>query len=1231
MTAQYPNGSTRNVTAASTGTNYTISNPAIATITAGGLVTAVSNGTVVIQANNDGATGIITATVLVGGATVGGIPVSWLVANGLNPTDPIVHLLDTDRDDLTNLQEFQSGTDPNKPDTDADGLRDGDEVNKHKSSPLLTDTDGDRIPDGVEVQNATNPADRNSYDLQKAVATSTLTPPSFTLTTTVANPTASIQLNWKVTLIDGKTTLDLTGDPRTSYTSSNLNVCSFGGQLGLVFSGAAGNCVITVRQSTLTATVPGTVRSFAPTEVSALNVPGAVAVDVAGTFAYIAAGTAGLTVVDVANRLQPVARGTLAGIGNAQAVRAVGHTVFVADTAGFLRVVSAQNPLAPSLLASLPIPGSPIALAVHGTTVAVAAQSGGVSLVNLSNPAAPVLVRTFATPAPALGVDFDAQTGLTAIAMGTGGLQMADISNPASPRLRGLLPGGDVRRVLLKLPAVLLADAQRSITSVNVSNPDGPVISASLRPDLGGIPVDIAASGNIAMTADVSFGRAVPIVNVSAPLTPSSVGFWTLQSPGFSSSIAVDISFGYLIVSGTLRILKYQDIVDTAGVPPSVQLTFPTPATTLIRGQGVIIAAAASDDIAVASVNFTVNGQDVGTSASEPYSTTYTVPLSATTLTFGATATDFGNNLGVATNVVVPVIPDPLTTATGRVIDAQNNPVPGATVSSNGISGTTGANGAFSLPGLPTIRGPIVVSALATLNTVPVSGLSSAVPPVPGGNTNVGDVQVLPKPVISSIRPTAALANTVLPDFAVIGSSLTNATFSVLPVTTPPAITLAVKSVSPGGASATLSVIVAPNVSGQYAVVASSAAGTSDATPTPANTFTVYNIAPADDTDTDGLNNAQEVQIGTDPTKPDTDGDTYPDGLEVLLGSDPLLATSLPVITPPKETLSLDFSLLNAPSSNSPVREASSLVFSVLQTPEGIGVTEVESRLFSILGAASTIPYAPHVESAAFSILNAPPSATAVRETSSQTFSILNDSGLTSSVRQVESTVFSVLNSPVGAGGAKETESSSFSILNGLVSQGGAREALSKIFSVQNAAVPAVKPNAVRRSPGSSAPSAPPQGGSTTVPPSGPAEEGDPVDHLLDNDADGLPDWIERQLGTDPYASDTDGDGLEDYDEVLVHRTDPKKPDTDGDRFSDGQEVKAGSDPLDPQNTPESSRDTRAVRPIQLRPSRPTAPTAKQAVPVGDGYVQFKQTANPQPTVEGRGNRRGGVSRFLGR
>jgi len=1059
VTATYPDGSTKDVSAASAGTNYTISNSAIATIAAGGLVTAVSSGTVVIQANNDGATGIATVPVAFGGATLCGglVPASWFTTNHLNPADPLACAEDPDRDGLTNLQEFQAGTNPHNPDTDGDGLSDGDEVNKYHSKPTLADTDGDLIPDGVEVQTGTDPADSRSYDLKKATATSTVTPPSFTLTTSIANPVVSVQLHWKVTLIDGKTTLDLiTSDRRTSVSSSDVNVCGLGVSAGLVFSVNTGSCVITISQNTLSVAVPGTVTAFAPTEISTLIVPGAVAVDVAGNFAYVAAGTDGLVVVDVTDRTNPRTRGTLGAIGNAQAVRASGQTVFIADANGFLRVAQAQNPDAPALISSLAIPGAPASLAVHGNMAAIAIQSGGVSLVNVADPANPRLIASFSTPGSALGVDFDPHSGLAAIAMGTSGLQLADISNPASPKLRGVLAGGDVRRVLLRLPAALLADVQRSVTAVDVTNPDQPAISTSLPSSQSGIPVDIAAFGNIAITADISFGRAVPIINIGNPLTPVQITYWTLLSAGVSSSIAVDISFGYLIVPAinTLRILKYQDIVDTSGVPPTISITSPPSGTPLIQGQTITLSATATDDVAVASVNFLVNGQVVSTTSAQPYQVSYTVPVTATTLTFGATAVDYGSNVGTAQNVVVSVIPDPLTTVKGQVLTTAGIAVSGATVSALGISGSTASGGTFSLPGVPTIRGPIIVDATGIVAGVKLVGSSALTPPVTGGITNVGIIQVRPRPLLTSIVPKSALAGTTVASMVVNGANLAGSTFTFSPAS---AIVITNTTIAADGNSATLSLNIPGTAIGTFALVASNDAGNSGTDVTQPDRFTAV-----------------------DPNSTaDTDGDGFQDAIEAVFGTDPLDPASFPVIPAATETESVAFSILNAPVT-------------------AAGITETES--------------------VAFSILNAPITGAGITET--------------------ESVAFSLLNAPAGTAGIVEAESY-FSVLNNFVPS-----------SSETARKPS-KQAAEKRSSATQ---------SAVLPP--------PVDPFLDSDGDGLPDWYELLIGTDPDNPDTDGDGLSDFDEIFTYRTNPLLADTDGDGFTDGEEVAFGSDPLNPESTP---------------------------------------------------------------
>jgi len=80
---------------------------------------------------------------------------------------------DVDGDGLTNEQEAALGTDPRNPDTDGDGLRDGDEVNIYHTDPLLADTDGDGQSDATELLVGTDPLFNGSFfrvtDIHKGV------------------------------------------------------------------------------------------------------------------------------------------------------------------------------------------------------------------------------------------------------------------------------------------------------------------------------------------------------------------------------------------------------------------------------------------------------------------------------------------------------------------------------------------------------------------------------------------------------------------------------------------------------------------------------------------------------------------------------------------------------------------------------------------------------------------------------------------------------------------------------------------------------------------------------------------------------------------------------------------------------------------------------------------------------------------------------------------------------
>ena len=92
--------------------------------------------------------------------------------------DPeVVAMLDYDNDGLTNGEEEQRwGTDKNNPDTDGDGLKDGEEI-AFRSNPVVADWDEDGLNDLQEFEAGTNPrradTDKDGFEDAEELAAGT--------------------------------------------------------------------------------------------------------------------------------------------------------------------------------------------------------------------------------------------------------------------------------------------------------------------------------------------------------------------------------------------------------------------------------------------------------------------------------------------------------------------------------------------------------------------------------------------------------------------------------------------------------------------------------------------------------------------------------------------------------------------------------------------------------------------------------------------------------------------------------------------------------------------------------------------------------------------------------------------------------------------------------------------------------------------------------------------------
>lgn len=128
-----------------------------------------------------------------------------------------------------------------------------------------------------------------------------------------------------------------------------------------------------------------------------------------------------------------------------------------------------------------------------------------------------------------------------------------------------------------------------------------------------------------------------------------------------------------------------------------------------------------------------------------------------------------------------------------------------------------------------------------------------------------------------------------------------------------------------------------------------------------------------------------------------------------------------------------------------------------------------------------------------------------------------------------------------------------------------------------------------------------------------------------DSDSDGLNDYVEVvKYRSNPLLADTDGDGLTDAQEVLEHRTHVAEADTDADGLRDGEEIALGTNPREVDTDKDDLSDGEEVRTAKTDPLardtdgdglsdyeevRAFFTDARKADTDGDGLTDFEEVA----------------------
>jgi hypothetical protein len=266
-------------------------------------------------------------------------------------------------------------------------------------------------------------------------------------------------------------------------------------------------------------------------------------------YAYVAASSAGLHIVDLAPLDSIEAVGFYESSGNTLGVAALGDYAYIADGGEGLQIVDISDPASSTVVGKQDTPGVARSVAVrvspsdsNHTYAYVADGTGGLQVIDVSSPSIPVVAGSCKLPGNAQAVVIDETYAY--VACGAKGLSIVDISDPSSPVEIGHYGTfGIIQDVVILESYAYLANNEEGLQILDVSDPRNPT-EVERYSTLSCSASGIALGQGYAYVACGEVG--VGILSIFHPSDPSLVRR-PYDAPGDAIAVTVSGEYAYYL------------------------------------------------------------------------------------------------------------------------------------------------------------------------------------------------------------------------------------------------------------------------------------------------------------------------------------------------------------------------------------------------------------------------------------------------------------------------------------------------------------------------------------------------------------------------------------------------------------------------------------------------------------------------------------------------------------